>query len=341
MNTTVTETKTAIRRTDTRGLIASGVVLVTLLAVPLLIDPDGYAIRVLTLTLLFAALGQAWNLIGGLANQVSLGHAGFFGIGAYTSTILLQNFEVIPWVGMVAGAALAALAALILSVPVFRLKGHYFALATLAFGEVMRIIADSWHGLTGGPVGISVPFIEDSFAYLQFRSTVPYYYVMLLALVMTSVIFWKVKNGSLGYRLRALKEHQDAAEVIGVNTYRAKLHALLISAAITAILGTLYAQFTFFFDPDTAFGLVPISIRMALIAIIGGLGMVWGPIIGAAFVIPFEELTNNYLGAGQAGVSRLAYGLLLVLVILLNPRGLLALGQRFARPRPHRDGEEQ
>lgn len=321
------------RRTDRRGLIVSGVVLLVALVVPLFVESDGYVIRIMTLTLLFAALGQAWNLIGGLANQVSLGHAGFFGIGAYTSTILLRSFELSPLIGMLIGAVLAAIAAFILSFPVFRLKGHYFALATLAFGEIMRIIAESWHGLTGGPVGISVPFLGDSPAMLQFRTTQPYYYVMLLALVLTSLLFWKIKNGPMGYRLRALKANQDAAEVIGVDTFRAKLYALMISAAITAILGTLYAQFTFFFDPHTAFGLVPISIRMALIAIIGGLGLVWGPIIGAAFVIPFEELTNNYLGAGQAGVSRLAYGVLLIVVILLNPRGLIALAKRIAPSR--------
>lgn len=321
-------------RTDKRSLQVTAVVVLIAAALPLLVDSNGYAIRVMTLTLLFAALGQAWNLIGGLANQVSLGHAGFFGIGAYTSTILLNEFNVSPFLGMLVGAALAAVVAMVLSFPVFRLKGHYFALATLAFGEVMRIIAESWHGLTGGPVGISVPFRgQSSVLMLQFDSTLPYYYLMLLALVLTSGVFWYIKTGSMGYRLRALKEHQDAAEVIGVDTFRTKVQALMISAAITAVLGTLYAQFVFFFDPATAFGLVPISIRMALIAIIGGLGLMWGPIVGAAVVIPFEELTNSYLGAGQAGVSRFVFGVLLVVVILLNPRGLIALAKRLTPAR--------
>ena len=144
-------------------------VLAVAAALPFVLDPRGYAIRIVCLALLFAAMGQAWNIVAGLANQISLGHAAFFGIGAYTSTLLLMHFGLSPWLGMIAAAILGGLAALLISLPTMRLRGHYFALATLAFGEVMRVIGNSWSGLTGGPVGISVPFAPPSLAALQFR----------------------------------------------------------------------------------------------------------------------------------------------------------------------------
>ena len=293
-------------------------------ALPLFLDPMGYPIRVMTLALLFAALGQAWNIVGGLANQISLGHAAFFGIGAYTSTLLLIHFGTSPWLGMIAGAALAALAAFLLSFPTMRLSGHYFALATLAFSEVLRVIATSWTEVTGGPVGLSVPFSPDSFAQLQFKSTLPYYYIILGALVLVSAVFLLIRHSALGFRLRAVKENVEAAEVIGVDTTRVKIIASVTSAALTAILGTLYAQFTYFFDPDAVFGIVPISIRAAMVTILGGAGTVAGPIIGAFFIIPIEELANTYLSSRVAGLSQLAFGLALIAVILIQPRGILA-----------------
>ncbi len=306
-------------------LLPAGIAVVAAAAVPLFLDPIGYPIRVLTLALLFAALGQAWNIVGGMANQISLGHAAFFGLGAYTSTLLLIHFGISPWLGMIAGAVLAAIAALLLSFPTMRLRGHYFALATLAFAEVLRVIATSWSEVTGGPVGLSVPFSPDSFLLLQFRGTLPYYYIMLGALVLVSGVFLIMRESALGYRLRAVKENVEAAEVIGVDTTRVKIIASVVSAALTAILGTLYAQFTYFFDPDAVFGIVPISIRAAMVVILGGAGTVVGPIIGAFFIIPVEEFANSYLSSRTAGLSQLAFGLALIAVILIQPRGIIVL----------------
>jgi branched-chain amino acid transport system permease protein len=189
----------------------------------------------------------------------------------------------------------------------------------------MRVVANSWAEVTGGPVGLSVPFAEDSWMMLQFRATTPYYYLLLAALLVISGIFWAIKRSRMGYQLRAIKENASAAEVIGVDTTRVKLYASLISAALTATLGTLYAQFTYFFDPDTVFGIAPISVRIALVAIIGGIGTVAGPIVGAFFVIPIEELTNGVLAGQAAGLSQFAYGAILIAVILIQPRGLVAL----------------
>ena len=294
------------------------------LAVPYWLDPDGYAIRVVCLCFLFAAMGQSWNIIGGLTNQVSLGHAGFFGIGAYTSTLLLMSYGLTPWIGMLLGAALAGLAALALSFPTMNLRGHYFALATLAFGEVMRVIANSWSSLTGGPVGLSVPYSPDSLVMLQFASTLPYYYVMLGALVVATVVFILMRDSRLGYRLRAVRENPEAAEVVGVNTRLVKIQAAVISGALMGSFGTLYAQFQYFFDPDTVFGLAPISVRAALVAIIGGMGTAVGPILGAFFLIPMEEFAIELFSAA-AGLAQFVYGALLIAVILMQPRGFAAI----------------
>ena len=310
-------------------LLALAALLLALL-LPLALDPKGYWIRVFALTFLFAALAQSWNIVGGLANQTSLGHAAFFGIGAYASTLLLIHFGVSPWLGLLAGGALAGLAAALVALPTMRLQGHYFALATLAFGEVMRIVANSWSSVTGGPVGLSIPLKGESAWLYSFRSTLPHYLIALAALVLVTAVFVLIQRGALGYRLRALRDHPDAAEVIGVDTTRAKLQAAVISGALTGALGTLYAQIALFFDPDTVFGVASISIRIALIAIVGGIGSAVGPILGALFIVPTEEIFNEILSDRAAGLSQLAYGLILIAVILWRPGGLVTLFDRLA-----------
>jgi branched-chain amino acid transport system permease protein len=299
--------------------------LVVACILPLLLDPQGYWIRVLTFTFLFAAMAQAWNIIGGLANQTSLGHAAFFGIGAYTSTVLLMKFGISPWIGMFASAGLGGLAAFAIAIPTMRLQGHYFALATLAFGEVLRVIANVWTSVTGGSSGISVPFSPPSLANYSFKLLRPHAYIALAALVIVTVIFETIRKGAMGYRLRAIKENPSAAEVIGIDTTKVKLQAAIISGMLMAMLGTLYAQVAVFFDPDTVFSAASISIRVALIAILGGIGTAVGPIIGALFIIPLEELMNDWFSASVAGLSQLIFGLILIVVILWRPRGFVTL----------------
>lgn len=318
-------------RLSRTGAAVCAVALLAAVLVGLLLDPRGYWIRVFALTFLFGALAQSWNLVGGLANQVSLGHAAFFGIGAYTSTLLLVHFGVSPWLGLLAGAGLGAAAAAFIALPTMRLQGHYFALATLAFGEVMRIVANSWSSLTGGPGGLSVPLTGQSAWMYSFRSTVPHYFIALGALVIVTAIFVAVRNRPLGYRLRALRDNQDAAEVIGVDTTGAKLRAALLSGALTGALGTLYAQIAVFFDPDTVFGIATISIRIALMAIIGGVGTAAGPILGALLIVPLEELLNEALSGRAAGLSQLTFGLVLIAMILWQPGGLVRLSDRLLR----------
>ncbi|MFG1392378.1 branched-chain amino acid ABC transporter permease [Xanthobacter agilis] len=291
---------------------------------PLALDPRGHLIRVAAMVLLFAAMAQSWNIVGGLANQISLGHAAFFGLGAYTSTLLFLKLGVTPWIGMGVGAVVAGGAAALLSIPTFRLKGHYFALATLAFAEVMRVIANSLGDVTGGPVGLSIPFMGSQPALFAFRSVASYYWIILGLLVAVCAVFHLLASGAIGYRLRAVRENEAAAEVAGVDTFRVKLTASVISAALTAVCGTVFAQFTFFFDPDSIFSLSGISVRMAMIAIVGGLGTLGGPLVGALFLIPLEEMANAVLSSQAAGLSQFAFGVILIGAILIQPRGLMA-----------------
>lgn len=305
--------------------IVLAIVLVAACLLPLGLDPRGYWIRVLTFTLLFAAMAQAWNIIGGLANQTSLGHAAFFGIGAYTSTILLLKLGLSPWIGMLVGGVFGGVAAFVIAIPTMRLQGHYFALATLAFGEVMRVIANVWVSLTGGPGGTSIPFSPPSFANYSFKLLLPHTYIAIAALVVTTLIFEWIQRGAMGYRLRAIKENPSAAEVIGIDTTRVKLQAAVISGALMAMLGTLYVQVAVFFDPDTVFSAAGISIRVALIAILGGIGTAVGPILGAFFIIPLEELMNEWFSSSAAGLSQLIFGLILIVVILWRPHGFVTV----------------
>jgi branched-chain amino acid transport system permease protein len=300
-------------------------------ALPFFLQPRGYSIRVLSLALLFAAMSQAWNIVGGLANQISLGHAAFFGLGAYTSTLLLIKFGITPWLGMIAGGFLGAVAAVLISLPSMRLQGHYFALATLAFGEVLRAIANTWSSVTGGPSGLSVPFAKPGLFIFQFKETRSYYWIMLGALAAVTLVFVLIKESKLGFRLRAIRENPDAAEATGVDTTQTKILAAVISGALTAMLGTFYAQFQFFFDPDTVFSVGSISVRIAMIAIVGGMGTAIGPIVGALFLIPLEEAVNLFLDGRAAGLSQLVFGVLLIAIILLEPHGLQAIGLRLRR----------
>ena len=217
--------------TSNRHFLIWAVVFAVAAAAPWMLQDQGYGIRVLTLVLLFAAMGQSWNIVGGLANQISLGHAAFFGLGAYTSTLLLMRYGISPWAGILAAMAVAGVAGALLSLPTMRLRGHYFALATLAFGEVLRAIANTWASVTGGPVGLSIPFSEG-LAQMQFKSSIPYYYLMLGAAVAVSVVFALISRSRLGYRLRAVKADPQAAEVIGVDTARTRILAAAISAAL-------------------------------------------------------------------------------------------------------------
>ncbi|MDR2625610.1 MAG: branched-chain amino acid ABC transporter permease [Zoogloeaceae bacterium] len=294
------------------------------ICLPLCMEDSDYAMRIATMALIFAAASQCWNLSGGLANQISLGHAAFFGIGAYTSTLLYIHLEVSPWLGLVAGGMLAAVAAAMLSVILSRLKGHYYALATLAFAEVLRVVANSWSSVTGGPIGLTIPFKGDAPLAFQFSSPAGYYWISLGLLALCSLVFHRLASGASGYRLRAIRENEVAAEVSGIDTFRLKLRLNVLSGALMAMCGTVYAQFIYFFDPDSIFSLSGISVKVAMMSIIGGLGTLPGPILGAFFLVPLEELSTSFF-SDTAGLAQCVFGIVLIAAILIQPRGLMAV----------------
>jgi branched-chain amino acid transport system permease protein len=301
---------------------------------PLGLDPQGYYLRLAAMVLLFAAAGQAWNIVGGLANQISLGHAAFFGIGAYTSTLLYLRLGVSPWIGLFVGAVLAALVAMLLCIPLFKLRGHYFALATLAFAEVLKIIANSWSSLTGGALGLTIPYRGNDVVNYQFESPVLHYWTILAVLLVCSFVFHRFATGATGYRMRAIRNDEVAAEVAGIDTFRLKIVASMWSAALTAVCGTVFAQFIYFFDPEAIFSLVSISVRIAMIVIIGGMGTIAGPIVGAIFLVPLEDVCSLVFSDAASGVSQLVFGAVIIIAVLVEPRGIVALVKRVMTRKP-------
>jgi branched-chain amino acid transport system permease protein len=283
----------------------------------------------------FAYLGTAWNLLGGYAGQFSFGHAAFFGIGAYTSTLLLTRAGVSPWAGLLAGGALAAAFGGLAGYLSFRygLRGPYFALVTLAFAEMLRLLAVNWLAI-GGPMGILIPLPPggSSLARLQFRDKLPYWYVILGLLAVALWLTRAVERSRLGHGLQAVRENEDAAEASGVDTLRVKLAAMALSAALTAAGGTFYAQYFSFIDPALTFG-PAVSVEILLRPIVGGAGTLLGPLLGSVVLTPLSEVTRSVI-RGRPGVDVMAYGAILVLVITFLPGGLVGAWRRARRPRP-------
>ncbi len=268
----------------------------------------------------YGAMALAWNLVGGFAGQISLGHTAFFGIGAYASTLLYLHYGLTPWLGMLAGGVLSVLVAVVIGIPCFRLKSHFFALATIAIGEVLRYVASYWRGLTQGGVGLLIPF-KPGIENFMFRSKLPYAYIALVLMLIMLFICYAIRNSRFGFHLISLREDQDAAESLGVKTSRSKLIALLISAFFTSITGTFYAQYILFIDPSTLFSL-GFSVELALFAIIGGLGTVTGPILGAFLLTPLDVFLRAWLGGVSAGLNFIVYGLVLMVAVKYFPLGI-------------------
>lgn len=277
---------------------------------------------ILTLIFLFGALSLSWNILGGYGGQFSLGHAAFFGIGAYTSTLLLIHYQLNPWLGMLVGGLLAAIVGGVIFYPCFKLRGIFFALATLAFQEVIKISAIHFRGLTGGAMGISLPF-KPGLAHMMFREKTGYMLIALTFLIAIALVTLAIEKSRFGYKLIALREDEDAAETLGINTTGGKLWAALISAFFTGTLGTFYAHYTSLIDPHSVFDMM-LSVEFAILAILGGVGTILGPILGAFALVPLDALTRGYLGQAQQGVSFFAYGTLLVVVVIFLPKGIIS-----------------
>jgi branched-chain amino acid transport system permease protein len=293
-----------------------------------------FQLSLLISLLYWAYLGTAWNIMGGYAGLFSFGHAAFFGIGAYTSTVLYLNYDVLPWFGMLVGAALAALFGAAMGFLTFRfgVKGHFFALATFAIAEMLRLIASDWEFLNAS-IGLSLPVIGgDSWPKMLFeRSPVNYYIVILGMLVLGTLLSIWIYRSKLGYYLQAIREDEDAAAALGVHTLRYKIIVVAISAGLTAMGGSFFAQRFTFIDPTLVFG-VSVSIAILLRPIFGGAGTIWGPIVGAIVITPLEELSKSFVRnppsflsfiEGRSGVDVMLFGVIIIIVVIFMPGGLV------------------
>jgi len=309
-----------------RQLVIAAVVFSAIALLPLGIT-DVYLQNVLILTLMYAALSQSWNILGGYCGQISLGHALYFGIGAYSASVLFVNYDVLPWFGMLLGGVLSAVLAVALGYMTFRLKGHYFAIATLVIAEIGLVLVHNWE-FVGGALGIQWPFGPDSLWTLQFaRNKVPYIYLALGLLVIVWLATYAIENSRWGYWWRAVKDDPEAAESLGVEVFRSKMAAAAVSAFFTAVGGAFYAAYVSYIDPESVMSF-RFSLLFALPAVLGGIGTLWGAVLGAAILIPLTEITRSYLGGSGSGLDLIIYGALIMVVAIAKPEGLLSLFQR-------------
>jgi branched-chain amino acid transport system permease protein len=292
---------------------------------PLLVDNVFYQ-RIGALVVLAAISASAWNLIGGYAGQVSVGHAMFFGTGAYASLVCFTDLGWPPIAGAPVGVGVSLLLALVVGTPTFRLRGHYFSMATIAAAELIRILVATIKPL-GAAVGLMGPATPRSIADLSFRSPLPYYYIFVAVLAVLLGLTRGLERGRLGYYLRAVSGGERAARSLGVGVLQTKLAALLLSAAFTAIAGSLYAVMVGFADPDSVLGIL-VSVKMVIMAALGGAGTLFGPLLGAVILVPLEEWTNAAFGGSGTGITYVIYGAIILLIARFQPGGLLALWHR-------------
>jgi branched-chain amino acid transport system permease protein len=303
--------------------VGAGVVLLAVALAPLVVR-DAYLLDSLVLILLWGALSAAWNVAGGYAGQVSLGHSAFFGLGAYSAALLGTRWGLSPWVGLLAGVALSTAAGLAIGYLANRLRGPYFALATIAFSQVLLIVASRWRGFTQGSEGIPVPFRPGLWG-LGFADKAVWVYLVLSVAVVLYLVQCYLEGSRRGYQLAAVREDEDAAQAVGVASRRLKVVAVAASAALTSVCGTLWAQYVGFVDPFYVFS-VDLSVRFALGAIIGGIATALGPFLGACLITMLETYLRaafGGIGAGLVGIYLIIYGCALIVVVRFAPRGLM------------------
>lgn len=324
-----------------------------LLIIPRFLESP-YALHIMILLFLSVAQGQSWNILGGYAGQHSVGHAAYFGVGAYTTMMLMHTKQIAPWVGVWAGMAAVIVVALVIGSICFRLRGPYFVLASIAVAEIMRLSAINLTTLTNGAEGIlatELPaFKIGATVITDFLTKVPFYYLGLFLAVFTLGLTYWIQHSKLGYFLQAIREDQDAAHSLGINIAVYKNIALVISAVLTSLTGSFYGIYVGFVDPPTVLGL-DVSVQIMLICIIGGMGTLWGPVLGALILVPLSEalrsnmVTDLLVKVGMVSADSkiglflkenlshahvLLYGILVVVVILFMPEGLMGFVKKMA-----------
>lgn len=310
--------------------IAAAVLLAVLLFPLLKVSP--YVLHIATLIFIWAFIATAWSYMGRFG-LVSLGHGAFIGIGAYTAGLMFNHWAISPWLGMLLGGVLAALLALVVGWACFRfgVMGDYFALLTLALGEIVSLLLVAFRDQTGGSLGFTLKRVGTSWVYLQFEDKSYFYYVALLFLVGALLLWLWIDRSKMQKALRAIGEDEVAAATLGVTTIRYKLRVTMISAFVAAVGGVLYAQYVTYLNPHTLAGVGP-SLDIAFKAILGGMFSLWGPTVGTGIIVLLEEYIRVNYGAKYIGLSQIAYGIALVSLIIFLPKGIYgSLEERLKR----------
>lgn len=338
-------------RSRTLSVAAITLLFGVLLILPLFVEST-YVLHIMILIFINIIVGTSWNVLGGYAGQYSVGHAAFFGVGAYTTMLLLQDRQIAPWAGIWLGGLAALVTAIVIGWICFRLRGPYFVLASIAVAEIFRVSALNLKDVTNGAEGVLVtdipPLTIASTVITDWSTKIPFYFTGLLFTVLVILASWLVARSKLGYCMQAVREDQDAAHSLGINPTRYKIVALAISAVFTSFAGSLYGVYVGFIDPSTVLAL-DLSVQIVMIGIIGGIGTIFGPMIGAALLIPLSEAlrsnaitdalmkagivseqsrTGAFLKENLAHAHVLIYGILVVVVILYMPEGIVGFFRR-------------
>ncbi|MDE2399097.1 MAG: branched-chain amino acid ABC transporter permease [Burkholderiales bacterium] len=309
-----------------RYLVAMAIALLPTLA----LGGDAHWLNIIAFTYLMGGLAASWNIIGGFGGQFSLGHGVFFGVGAYLTAGLVIGLGWSPWLTMAPIALVTALLAMLISWPTFRLRGPFFAIATMAFNEVAFVLANHFDSLTGGPRGLMIPF-KAGFANMIFTERWQYALLMFGYAAVVTGLCVLLRRSRLGYSLLAVREDEDAARAAGINVLAVKLKGMAASAALTSIGGTLFTMYLRYIDPPTLFTLPDVGVKFALLSLIGGIGSVFGPLLGAALIVPFENWLRAAFSNALPGSSGAILGLLMVLAALFMKRGVVGAAADLAR----------
>jgi branched-chain amino acid transport system permease protein len=305
--------------------------LIAFLAFPLF-SHSAFAMATMIQFFMFALYGMGWNTIGGYGGQVDLGKAQYVGIGAYTTAVMLNRWDIPFWISMPIGMGLAVCWSFIIGYPLFRLKGHYFAIATIATSLVLKDLFEVW-GFVGAATGIGISPIKyppPDFLRLIFKEDVYYYYLIFMFFLAGVLYMNWFRKSRLGYQLRSIKDNEDVARSLGINVHWAKIKTYAIATAFVSLVGSFHACYIKNIEPEDTMSL-DISILIALMAMLGGAGSLWGPIIGAGILIPLKSYLKEWLGAaaGLAGIDLVIYGVIIMLISAIEPRGIWGIVERL------------
>lgn len=318
-------------RTD---MYVAGAVAAFLVIFPLL-PHSSFAMATMIQFLMFSVYGMGWNTIGGYGGQVDLGKAQYVGIGAYTSAVMMIRWDVPFWGSLPVGMALAVGWSFIIGYPLFRLTGHYFAIATIATSLILKDFFEAW-SFIGAARGLKIPIKGEmpNFLYLQFRQDAYYYYVILAFFFVGLFYLNWFRKSRIGYQLRCIKDNEEMARSLGIDSHWAKIKAYAVATAFVAAVGSFHACYNFNIEPEDTMSL-DLSVLIALMAMLGGAGSLWGPIIGAAVLVPMKNYLGAWFGAkaGLVGLDLIIYSSIIMIIAAFEPRGIWGIVTRLRQGR--------